>query len=78
MRTKNFKTARVLGMQGEVLCLVAPALGVSHVKWAPAWKEALEKAGLFGRKEAPALPILRQGVSLGRPCTHAELGQAYR
>eukprot|EP00971_Amphidinium_carterae_P073155 1446671-Amphidinium_carterae.2 len=57
MRTKSFKTAKIVGMEGEVLCLVAPAAG-----------GALERAGLFGRKEPPAL----------RPYTHAKLGQAYR
>eukprot|EP00971_Amphidinium_carterae_P112126 2220857-Amphidinium_carterae.1 len=29
MRTRHFKTAKVVGMEGEFLCLIAPALGVS-------------------------------------------------
>eukprot|EP00971_Amphidinium_carterae_P214285 4252631-Amphidinium_carterae.2 len=66
MRTQSSKTAKIDGMKGEVLCLVALAAGVSHVKWAPAWKETLEHAGLFGRKEAPALPAFKQGGAYRR------------
>eukprot|EP00971_Amphidinium_carterae_P034183 672925-Amphidinium_carterae.1 len=65
-------------MEGEFLCLIAPALGVSGVKWARAWRGALQQAGLLGRKVAPAVPALGRGVSLGRPHTHAELGHAFR
>eukprot|EP00971_Amphidinium_carterae_P022816 449879-Amphidinium_carterae.1 len=65
-------------MEGEFLCLVAPALGVSGENWATAWREALRQSGLLGRKEAPAIPATSRGVSLRRPYTHAELGHAFR
>eukprot|EP00971_Amphidinium_carterae_P140812 2790119-Amphidinium_carterae.1 len=38
MHTRNFKTARIVGMQGEILCLVAPGRGVSSGNWAHAWQ----------------------------------------
>eukprot|EP00971_Amphidinium_carterae_P028645 563980-Amphidinium_carterae.1 len=43
-KTKNFKTANVVGMSGEYLHFVAPAVGVSGRNWGEEWTNAPESA----------------------------------
>eukprot|EP00971_Amphidinium_carterae_P311717 6195581-Amphidinium_carterae.1 len=65
-------------MEGEYLCLVAAAIGVSGANWADALRSARTTAALNSRKEAPAVPTFKRRSSLGRPFTLAELGQDFR
>eukprot|EP00971_Amphidinium_carterae_P168806 3344502-Amphidinium_carterae.1 len=77
-RTRKFKVANMVAMEGDFMNILLPAIGVHGRNWGAQWCAALRSSSCGWPVEAPLVRAHSGLAWLKRPPSHGEVGGLLR